>query len=115
MKVPCNVIRDLLPLYHDNVCSPETATLVEEHLKDCDACQEEFHKLQANLLPLPLPSRERRSRRRRPRQGEKGPAEKRVIVAAIVAAVTIVLCYGGYLFLHLPLWGDPSSPSTLSP
>ena len=41
--------------------------------------------------------------------------KKRVIVAAIVAAVTIVLCYGGYLFLHLPLWGDPSSPSTLSP
>ena len=51
MKVPCSVIRDLLPLYHDSVCSPESCTLVEEHLKDCEACQEEFHKLEESLCP----------------------------------------------------------------
>ena len=40
-----------------------------------------------------------------------------MIVAAIVAAVTIVLCYGGYLFLQLPIMGSNPvpSPSTLSP
>lgn len=107
MKVPCNVIRDLLPLYHDSVCSPETAALVEEHLKDCDACQEEFHKLQANLLPLPLPVPGKEEQKA---QGlakvKKILRKKRVIVAAIVAAVTIVLCYGGYLFLQLPIMGE---------
>ena len=35
MKTPCNVIRDLLPLYHDGVCSPESRQLVEEHLEKC--------------------------------------------------------------------------------
>ena len=44
MKVTCKVIQDLLPLYHDGVASPDTAALVEEHLKDCEACQEVFHK-----------------------------------------------------------------------
>ena len=108
MKVPCNVIRDLLPLYHDNVCSPETATLVEEHLKDCDACQEEFHKLQANLLPLPLPVPGKEEQKAEGlAKVKKVLRKKRVIVAAIVAAVTIVLCYGGYLFLHLPIMGGP--------
>lgn len=108
MKVPCNVIRDLLPLYHDSVCSPETAALVEEHLKDCDACQEEFHKLQANLLPLPLPVPGKEAQKAEGlAKVKKVLRKKRVIVAAIVAAVTIVLCYGGYLFLQLPIMGEP--------
>lgn len=108
MKVPCNVIRDLLPLYHDSVCSPETAALVEEHLKDCDACQEEFHKLQANLLPLPLPVPGKEEQKAEGlAKVKKVLRKKRVIVAAIVAAVTIVLCYGGYLFLQLPIMGEP--------
>ena len=51
MKVTCKVIQDLLPLYHDGVASPDTAALVEEHLKDCEACQEEFHKLQEAPAP----------------------------------------------------------------
>ena len=37
MKVPCSVIRDLLPLYHDSVCSPESSAMVEEHMKDFEA------------------------------------------------------------------------------
>ena len=43
MKVTCKVIQDLLPLYVDGVCSPDTAALVEEHLKDCASCQEAYH------------------------------------------------------------------------
>ena len=46
MNISCKVIQDLLPLYHDGVTSLETNALVEEHLQTCEACQEEFHKLQ---------------------------------------------------------------------
>ena len=42
-KYPCELIRDLLPLYHDNVCAPKTAQAVEEHLQGCEACQEVYH------------------------------------------------------------------------
>lgn len=35
MKVPCNIIEDLLPLYHDNVCSEESRAMVKEHLQTC--------------------------------------------------------------------------------
>ena len=108
MKVPCSVIQDLLPLYHDGVCSPESSAMIEEHLKDCEACQEEFHKLQANLLPLPLPVPGKEEQKAEGlAKVKKVLRKKRVIVAAIVAAVTIVLCYGGYLFLQLPIMGEP--------
>ena len=35
----CEVIRDLIPLYLDECCSPRSRQLVEEHLKKCDACR----------------------------------------------------------------------------
>lgn len=39
MKITCNIIEDLLPLYID-VWSVRTADkLVEEHLKECAACR----------------------------------------------------------------------------
>ncbi len=59
MKIPCSVIQDLLPLYHDNVCSPESSAVIEEHLKDCENCQEAFHKLEDS--PLASVKRKRRN------------------------------------------------------
>lgn len=38
MKLNCNVIRDLLPLYADRICSDESRELVEEHLAECGDC-----------------------------------------------------------------------------
>ena len=32
MKIPCSVIRDLLPLYAEKMVEPETENLVAEHL-----------------------------------------------------------------------------------
>lgn len=38
----CNVIKDLLPLYVDNVCSADSKEMVDEHLKTCSECQIEL-------------------------------------------------------------------------
>jgi anti-sigma factor RsiW len=39
MKLPCNVIRDLLPLYAEDMVSPESRALTEEHIAECAACR----------------------------------------------------------------------------
>lgn len=46
MDISCEVIRDLLPLYHDGVCSKESAKLVEDHLQSCLQCREEWIQMQ---------------------------------------------------------------------
>lgn len=39
MKMDCDVVRDLLPLYADDACSEKSRALVEEHLLDCPECR----------------------------------------------------------------------------
>lgn len=34
----CDIIQDLLALYHDEVCSEESRRVVEEHLAECESC-----------------------------------------------------------------------------
>lgn len=38
-KIPCDIIKDLLPLYIDEVCSEDSAAAVEAHLEICPACK----------------------------------------------------------------------------
>lgn len=35
MKNECSYVRDVLPLYFENMVSEDTAAFVEEHLKTC--------------------------------------------------------------------------------
>lgn len=53
MKVPCQVISDLLPLSVEGLASPASAALIEEHLKGCSDCQRLRTELEA---PLPAPA-----------------------------------------------------------
>lgn len=54
MKYPCDLIKDLLPLYHDGVCSADSAATVEAHLKECASCQAYYQAMcstEATLAP----------------------------------------------------------------
>lgn len=51
-KITCDVIRDLLPLYCDGVCSRDSRELVREHLEDCRECCSLLQKMkQECVLP----------------------------------------------------------------
>lgn len=52
-KINCNTIKDILPLYVDDLVCEDTKTLIESHLKKCDSCREEFRKM-ANILEVPI-------------------------------------------------------------
>ncbi|MCJ8012989.1 zf-HC2 domain-containing protein [Paenibacillus sp. KQZ6P-2] len=49
IKIKCEIINDLLPLYIDNVCSEESRRLVEEHLASCSSCTYEAQKFQSEI------------------------------------------------------------------
>ena len=45
MRNECNIIRDILPLYVENMVSDDTASFVREHLEKCDLCRSEAASL----------------------------------------------------------------------
>jgi predicted anti-sigma-YlaC factor YlaD len=49
MKMSCEIIKDLLPLYLDGVCSDDSRTAVEEHLAVCEHCRAELQAMQTAL------------------------------------------------------------------
>lgn len=52
MKNECNIVRDLLPLFTENLLSKESAEFVSRHLKDCQACQSEYKTMSEPSIPM---------------------------------------------------------------
>ena len=60
MNNKCNLIRDILPLYVEDMVSRDTREFVREHLEHCEKCRTEFEHMQkpgdfiphADLVPL---------------------------------------------------------------
>ena len=44
-KNNCGLIKDLLPLYADEVCSEESRKAVAEHISECSECRSELEKM----------------------------------------------------------------------
>ena len=51
-KTDCDIIKDLLPLYEDNICSEKSKDLIEEHLIECEDCREYLDSLHEELPPI---------------------------------------------------------------
>jgi|GEM_PF-61789 signal peptidase I len=50
----CSVVKDLLPLYNDDVLRDESREFVEEHLKECQDCRQ-FNAEMEQLRITPIP------------------------------------------------------------
>lgn len=95
MKLPCSVVRDLLPLYAENMTETETRTLVDEHLAECPECREKLSGIETGAeAPVdtakPLASLKKQIRRRR-------------WFAALVAGLLVFICVFTY-FYHADDW-----------
>ena len=51
----CEIIRDLIPLYCDGICSDETKAAVEEHIAHCENCGKLF-QIENSEPEMPSPN-----------------------------------------------------------
>ena len=61
MRLDCDVIRDLMPLYVEELASEKSCELVEEHVKECECCKrklEEMGKTEEKLVHTAEPLKE---------------------------------------------------------
>ena len=98
MKNECSIVRDLLPLYAESMVSPETASFVEEHLKDCEHCRNEYERLKA---PCAVPA-----------QNDAAPllmlqkkmAAKRLRTIVLTAVFAVALLVSAFAVLDAPVY-----------
>ncbi len=96
MKNECSVVRDILPLYLENMVSGETEAAVKEHLKNCPECTAELEALKAGTkvekvggglqdsLETEVMKSMKAARRKLRRQAYR--------VAAVIAGLFIIVC-----------------------
>lgn len=49
MKNDCDIFKDLLPLYLDDVCSESSCKYIEDHVKECENCRSMLQELKNDL------------------------------------------------------------------
>ncbi len=91
-NIPCGVIRDLLPLYTEELCSEESRALVENHLKDCPGCRSVKEGMK-KTEPLPVDSGESLKKMKRELRNRRGRV---AAMAALLVFVLLVTAFSWY-------------------
>ena len=102
MDISCNIIRDLLPLYAEDLASEDTKKAVEEHLRKCKACADVLHDMQKT--PPVLVETEAESLNKI----KKDIRRRRLIsvMAAVMTLLTVASSVITYLFTPFQLTKD---------
>ena len=105
MKNECSVIRDILPLYLENMVSEETAGSVSEHISNCYECAAELDALRSGKIPAKtgdmIGSRLEAEVVKTMKNARKKIRKKTYRAAAGIAAGFIAVC----ILLHFfPVW-----------
>ena len=109
-ELKCEVIRDLLPLYHDGVCSEESKKLVEEHLSSCENCREELFGMDVEVPKLSVDSE---TETLRAVENAWGKAKKRSYRKGLKVGLAILLCAAlcvGLFFTFFFAWSMEGAP-----
>ena len=91
MTNECAIVKDLLPLYAENMTSGETADFIKTHLEGCESCRAALAGLQT-----PVPMEEPGPEAAAPlKEVKKKLTLKKVLIAAVAALAALVIAVVG--------------------
>ncbi|WNQ11102.1 zf-HC2 domain-containing protein [Paenibacillus aurantius] len=94
----CEIIKDLMPLYYDKVCSLESSKWVEEHLAECRSCRLEMDKIKL-AIRLPQEVIEQNDREGEALKGIAVLWNRSKAKAFAIGLLGAALLFGGYVGL----------------
>lgn len=107
MKYECDIVKDLMPLYIDDLLSENSKTFVESHINSCESCKKYYEKLSSELK-IPV-SRESRKKDLKPMEYLKA-SHSRKIIKKVLGVVLVIGCFVGS-FAFANLYQIPVDPS----
>ncbi len=102
MKLPCAIVRDLLPMYAEKLTEEETTVLVKEHMEECAECRSRLAEIDTGI-PSPVEST-------KPMMTLKREIRRRRLYAVLIAALCVFIGVFTYFFhatsMNYVLWQD---------
>ena len=91
----CEIIRDLLPLYCDGLCSEASRQEIEAHVAQCEGCRTCLAEMKGENVPVSLPAPEQETEARVLRGVKKKFSHRRrravLLTVAVMLLFSIVL------------------------
>ena len=102
MKYKCNIVKDLLPLYVEDVTSQDSNKIIEEHLKECEECKKHYEELKDGSFIEEL--KEEQVNEENPKKTMKTIKKKiilgKLFFALISAIVVIITLFSTYSYMN---------------
>lgn len=89
-QVNCNIIKDILPLYADNVVSQDTRELVEQHLASCPQCRKEYTLTKQELV---LPAEQEASLLKAIKRKWRNKKLRIAVSSALITCLIVITAY----------------------
>ena len=88
MKIECDIVKDLLPLYVEQISSEASNRVIEEHIAECEQCKTIYQEMKSPKLHIQY---DREPAESFHKYVKKGKRKLGVKVAVITAAVILLL------------------------
>lgn len=95
--INCEIVRDVLPLYAENLASKSTYKMVEKHLKECNECNEYLRELKAEV---PVPANTDTSALE---NFKNKMYRKNIFKIGITACITVLFMILAFIHLNTPI------------
>ena len=96
---PCHMIKDLLPLYLDDLVSEESGTAIEQHLKSCSDCHEYYEHMKSELLEEQAQKQTETQREINYLKKIKQHTTKKLILETVLTLSACILAFAVKLFV----------------
>ncbi len=99
MKINCEIIKDLLPLYHDDVCSKKSKEMISEHLQHCEKCKEELRLMKISFQTPNIEMKEPDAIQAASTAWKKG-RHRSFFTGCFIVALAVIFAFGIYIGVH---------------
>lgn len=95
-RITCDVVKDIMPLCVDGVCSEYSKQLIESHIKECTPCKELWESYGNSLIPHEIKEDNAKTFKDLTFQVKKKSRRKTVFVVLISVSVSVIamICFG---------------------
>lgn len=105
-EIKCCVVKDILPLYAENLCSEETAEIVREHIENCESCRKLSEEVEIEeKAPKKIPDEAKAMKK----INKKIKRSKKAVIASVCVLLAVLIPVA--LLWENMIWQNEKIPS----